>query len=253
MIETMYAAAGSEPAGGVAGWATDLMDKLGAPGAGLAIALENLFPPLPSEVILPLAGFASAQGRMSLVAAVAWTTAGSVAGALALYGIGALIGRDRIRAMVARLPLVKLDDLDRTEAWFARHGAKAVFFGRMIPIFRSLISVPAGVERMRMATFLVYTALGSLLWNTVFVLAGYGLGDNWRTVEEYVGVYSKAVVALVGLAALAFVAVRIVKSRRSAGRPGPGAHRAEASGGRRAEASGNRRAEARELTRDRNF
>lgn len=187
----MSAASGAEPAGGIAGWATDLMDELGAPGAGLAIALENLFPPLPSEVILPLAGFAAAQGRMSLVAAIVWTTVGSVAGALALYGIGALIGRDRIRALVARLPLVKLADLDRTEAWFARHGAKAVFLGRMVPIFRSLISVPAGVERMRMTVFLLYTALGSLLWNTAFVLAGYGLGDNWRTVEEYVGVYPR--------------------------------------------------------------
>ena len=237
MIETMYAASGSEPAGGVAGWATDLMDRLGAPGAGLAIALENLFPPLPSEVILPLAGFAAAQGRMSLVAALAWTTAGSVAGALALYGIGALIGRDRIRSLVARLPLLKLDDLDRTEAWFARHGTKAVFFGRMVPIFRSLISVPAGVERMRMGAFLLCTAFGSLLWNTAFVLAGYGLGDNWRTVEEFVGAYSKAVLALAGLAALAFAAVRIVKARGSSRRPGAGAHRAE----------------ARELERDRNF
>ncbi|WP_141576879.1 DedA family protein [Actinomadura sp. WMMA1423] len=227
MIETMYAASGGEPAGGVAGWATDLMDRLGAPGAGLAIALENLFPPLPSEVILPLAGFSAAQGRMSLVAALVWTTAGSVVGALALYGIGALIGRRRIRALVDRLPLLKLDDLDRTEAWFAKHGAKAVFFGRMVPIFRSLISVPAGVERMGMGVFLLYTTLGSLLWNTAFVLAGYGLGDNWRTVEEFVGAYSTAVLALAGLAAAAFVAVRIVKARRSSRRPGAGADRAE--------------------------
>ncbi|TYK43009.1 DedA family protein [Actinomadura decatromicini] len=220
MIETVYAASGGEPAGGVAGWATDLMDKLGAPGAGLAIALENLFPPLPSEVILPLAGFTAAQGRMSLAAALLWTTLGSLAGALALYGVGALIGRDRVRALVARLPLVKLSDLDRTEAWFARHGAKAVFLGRMIPIFRSLVSVPAGVERMRMTTFLLYTGLGSLLWNTAFVLAGYGLGDNWRTVEEYVGVYSKAVLAVAAVAVAAFAAVRIVKGRRT------GEHRA---------------------------
>ncbi|WP_309237434.1 DedA family protein [Actinomadura sp. BRA 177] len=228
MIGMMNAASGDGPAGGIAGWATDLMDKLGAPGAGLAIALENLFPPLPSEVILPLAGFTAAQGRMSLVAALVWTTVGSVVGALALYGIGALIGRDRIRAIVARLPLVKLADLDRTEAWFARHGTKAVFFGRMIPIFRSLISVPAGVERMRIVPFLVCTTLGSLLWNTTFVLAGYGLGDNWRTVEEYVGVYSKAVVAAAGLAALAWLAVRIVKARQAKDRR-PGAHRAETS------------------------
>ncbi|MBO2439130.1 DedA family protein [Actinomadura nitritigenes] len=189
------------------------MERLGAPGAGVAIALENLFPPLPSEVILPLAGFTAAQGRMSLAAALVWTTLGSVIGALALYGVGALIGRDRIRALVARLPLVKLADLDRTEAWFARHGGKAVFFGRMIPIFRSLISVPAGLERMRMAAFLVYTTLGSLLWNTVFVLAGYWLGDNWTAVQDLVGVYSKAVVAVVAVAVAAFLAVRIVKAR----------------------------------------
>ena len=226
MIGMLSAASGSGPAGGIAGWATDLMEALGAPGAGLAIALENLFPPLPSEVILPLAGFTAAQGGMSLTAAIAWTTLGSVVGALALYGIGALIGRDRVRAIVVRLPLVKVDDLDRPEAWFQRHGGKAVFFGRMIPIFRSLISIPAGVERMRMAAFLACTTLGSLLWNSAFVLAGYGLGDNWRTVEEYVGVYAKAVVAVVGLAAAAFLAVRIVKARRAGGAPA-GAHRAE--------------------------
>ncbi|MEU8803182.1 DedA family protein [Spirillospora sp. NPDC048819] len=248
---TYRVASGEGPTGGIAGWATDLMDRLGAPGAGLAIALENLFPPLPSEVILPLAGFTAAQGRMSLTAALVWTTIGSVAGALVLYGIGALIGRDRIRALVARLPLVKLDDLDRTEAWFARHGGKAVFFGRMIPIFRSLISIPAGVERMRPAMFLLYTTLGSLLWNTAFVLAGYGLGDNWRTVEEYAGVYSKAVLALVALGAAAFAAVRIVKARRDAkqrqgaGERQAGAHRQGTHG------PGTYRAGTREFERDR--
>ena len=224
MIETVYAAASEGgPTDGIAGWATDLMEKLGALGAGLAIALENLFPPLPSEVILPLAGFTAAQGKMNLVAALVWTTVGSVVGAMALYGIGALIGRDRIRALVNRLPLVKIEDLDRTEAWFARHGGKAVFFGRMIPIFRSLISIPAGVERMRMTTFLLYTTLGSALWNTIFIMAGYQLGDNWHKVEEYVGTYSKGVLALAVVAVVAFVAVRIVKARRGGGRP-PGKH-----------------------------
>ncbi|MGI5163374.1 DedA family protein [Spirillospora sp. CA-253888] len=218
------------PTGGIVGWATDLMEKLGAPGAGLAIALENLFPPLPSEVILPLAGFTAAQGKMSLVAALIWTTVGSVVGALALYGIGALIGRDRMRRMVERLPLVKVQDLDRTEAWFLKHGAKAVFFGRMIPIFRSLISIPAGVERMPLTTFLMYTTLGSALWNTAFVLAGYGLGDNWHKVEEYVGVYSKIVVAVVGLAALVFIGLRVVKARRKGAQEDP-AYAAPGQGG----------------------
>ena len=134
--------------GGVADWAVSVMETIGAPGAGLAIALENLFPPLPSEVILPLAGFTASQGNFSLVAALIWTTLGSVIGAWALYGLGAWLGRRRMRALVSKVPLVDLEDVDKVEAWFNRHGAKAVFFGRMIPIFRSLISIPAGIERM---------------------------------------------------------------------------------------------------------
>ncbi|MEU7030650.1 DedA family protein [Streptomyces sp. NPDC046275] len=203
-------------------WINSLMDSLGAPGAGLAVALENLFPPIPSEVILPLAGFAASTGRLDLLAALLWTTAGSVLGALALYGAGALFGRERVLAVAARLPLVKVADVERTEAWFARHGTKAVLFGRMVPIFRSLISVPAGVERMRLPVFLALTTLGSALWNTAFVLAGYVLGENWEQVTGYVSVYSKAVLGVAAAAVALFVAVRL----RRAVRPGPGARRA---------------------------
>ncbi|MFC8916065.1 DedA family protein [Streptomyces sp. NPDC047821] len=199
-------------------WINGLMDTLGAPGAGLAIALENLFPPLPSEVILPMAGFASATGRIDLIAALLWTTAGSVVGALALYGVGALLGRERTIAVARRLPLVKVSDIERTEAWFGRHGTKAVFFGRMVPIFRSLISVPAGVERMPLPVFLGLTALGSAIWNTVFVLAGYALGDNWEQVSHYVSLYSKVVLVVAVGAVVAFVGVRVFK-------PGTGARR----------------------------
>ena len=116
---------------GVAGWAVDVMETLGGPGAGLIIAAENLFPPLPSEVILPLAGFTASQGTFTVPGAIAWTTAGSVVGALLLYTLGAVFGRHRFRTIWSKLPLVDLDDLDRTEAWFARHGNKAIFFGRM--------------------------------------------------------------------------------------------------------------------------
>ncbi|MEU8176879.1 DedA family protein [Microbispora hainanensis] len=203
--------------GGIAGWAMELTERLGAPGAGVAIALENLFPPLPSEVILPLAGFTASQGDMSLVAALLWTTVGSVVGALALYCVGALLGRERTVAIAARLPLVKISDIEKAEAWFARHGVKTVFFGRMIPIFRSLISVPAGVERMPLGTFLLFTTLGSLIWNTVFVLAGYLLGENWHLVEDYMGIVSKVVAALVVLVVARFVAVRL-RERRGQGR-----------------------------------
>ncbi|MEU6347960.1 DedA family protein [Streptomyces sp. NPDC047072] len=190
-------------------WVNGLMDTLGAPGAGIAIALENLFPPLPSEAILPLAGFAASTGRMSLVAVLLWTTAGSVVGALALYGVGALLGRDRTVALAARLPLVRATDIERTEAWFLRHGTKAVFFGRMIPVFRSLISVPAGVERMPLPLFLTLTTLGSALWNTAFVLAGHALGANWSEVTDLVSAYSKVVLAAAALAVVAFVVVRL--------------------------------------------
>ncbi|NUV37967.1 DedA family protein, partial [Streptomyces sp. KAI-27] len=179
-----------EPAAGVAGWATGLVESMGAPGAGLAIALENLFPPLPSEVILPLTGFAAGQGVISLASALFWTTLGSVAGAAALYLLGAVFGRARMHALWARLPLVRSADLERTERWFARHGTKAVLLGRMVPLFRSLISVPAGVERMPLPLFLALTTLGSLVWNTALVMAGYALGDRWELVETYVGLLS---------------------------------------------------------------
>jgi membrane protein DedA with SNARE-associated domain len=199
---------------GIVGWAISIMETLGAPGAGLAVALENIFPPIPSELILPLAGFTASRGDMSLLGAIVWTTLGSVAGAVVLYAVGALLGRDRTRAIAARLPLVKLSDFDRSEAWFARHGRKAVFFGRMVPLFRSFISIPAGIERMPMTTFLAFTALGSLIWNAIFVLAGYQLGENWREVQDVVGVYQKVVVAVVLLAVAAFVALRLRRARQ---------------------------------------
>ena len=196
-------------------WVTDLMQTAGAPGAALAIALENLFPPLPSEVFLPLAGFTAAQGKMSLLAAIGWTTFGSVAGALLLYWLGALLGRDRVRRIASRMPLVRVSDVDKTEAWFLRNGYRAVFFGRMIPVFRSLISIPAGIERMRLAPFIAYTTAGSLIWNTALILAGYLLGDNWHLVEDYVGLASKAVLALAVIVAAVFVVTRL--SKRKAG------------------------------------
>ncbi|MFF0816195.1 DedA family protein [Rhodococcus sp. NPDC003318] len=187
----------------VADWAVGLMDAIGGPGAGIAIAIENLFPPIPSEVILPLAGFAAARGAMSLIEAIAWTTAGSVVGALLLYWISRAIGMDRLRRIVDRLPLVSVDDLRKGEEWFARHGTRAVFFGRMVPLVRSAISVPAGVARMPVGVFVLYTALGSGIWNSIFVLAGYCLGENWSQVERYASVLQYVViVALVVLVCL---------------------------------------------------
>ncbi|WP_340540802.1 DedA family protein [Nocardioides sp. GXZ039] len=200
---------GSQDLGGVAGWAVDMMEKLGAPGAGLMVALENLFPPLPSEIILPLAGFTASRGDFTLAEALAWTILGSTVGALALYYLGQLFGRQRMYWIWERLPLVKTEDLEKTEAWFGRHGRKAVFFGRMIPIFRSLISVPAGIERMPMLQFLGLTFAGSAIWNTVFVVAGYQLGENWHRVEGVVGTFQWVVIGVVAVAVIGWVMVRV--------------------------------------------
>ena len=200
--------------GGVAEWAVNIMEVIGAPGAGLAIALENLFPPLPSEVILPLAGFAASQGNFSLPAALIWTTLGSVVGALALYLLGAWLGRDRMRRLVSKVPLVDLEDVDKVEAWFNRHGYKAVFFGRMIPIFRSLISIPAGIERMPVWKFLGLTTAGSLIWNSIFVFSGFYLGESWHIVEEYAGVFQKIVIVACILVAVWFVVSKVRSHRR---------------------------------------
>ncbi|MDP9444691.1 MAG: DedA family protein [Actinomycetota bacterium] len=191
------------------------METLGAPGAGLAIALENLFPPLPSELVLPLAGFTASRGDFTLVGALVWTTLGSLAGALVLYGLGAVLGRARMRALAVRLPLVRVEDVDRSEAWFAKHGRKAVFFGRMIPLFRSFISIPAGIERMPLAQFAALTTAGSLIWNTVFVLAGYLLGENWHRVEAWVSPVQDLVVVVVAVAVGYFVGSRLLRRWRA--------------------------------------
>ncbi|WP_345458131.1 DedA family protein [Nocardioides marinquilinus] len=212
----MSSAASTGPGdlGGVAGWAVDVMAALGAPGAGLLIALENLFPPLPSELILPLAGFAASQGRIGLVEAIVWTTVGSVVGALALYGLGAKLGLARIEAIVDRLPLLELDDVERTVAWFERHGDKAVLLGRFVPLFRSLISIPAGVTRLGVVRFTVLTTLGSAIWNTAFVLAGYQLGNEWERVEGWLSPVQNIVIVVVVVAVAWFVSHRWRRSHR---------------------------------------
>jgi membrane protein DedA with SNARE-associated domain len=193
------------------------MEIVGPAGAGLAIALENIFPPLPSEVILPMAGLSASRGSFSLAEALIWTTLGSVVGAFLLYGIGAWLGVDRLRAVAAKVPLLRPDDIDRTVAWFQRHGGKAVFFGRMVPIFRSLISIPAGVTRMPLWKFGLLTFAGSALWNTIFVLAGFFLGEAWPVIERYADILQYVVIAavLIGVAWFLYVRIRGLLASRS--------------------------------------
>lgn len=190
-------------------WAVSLMEGLGSIGAGVAVAIENLFPPIPSEIILPLAGFTASRGSFALWEVLVWTTVGSVVGALALYGLGAWLGPNRLRRIVARVPLMRISDVDRAEAWFDRHGTKAVFFGRMIPIFRSLISIPAGIERMPIVRFTLLTTAGSAIWNSIFVLAGYFLGENWSHVEQYADLFQLVVIGAVVAAVVIFIVLRL--------------------------------------------
>ncbi|MCV7059039.1 DedA family protein [Mycolicibacterium gilvum] len=208
---------GTADIGGLAGWTVDLMERLGGPGAGLAILLENVFPPLPSEVILPMAGFAAKLGRLSVVEAIVWTTVGSVVGAWIIYFLGAWLGHTRMRTLMTKMPLIDDEDIDRSAQWFARHGTKGVFFGRMLPFFRSFISVPAGTERMNFVVFTVLTTLGSLIWNCVFIGAGYGLGANWHLVEPYASTFQTVV--MIGVIVLVgwFIAGRVRRRKARAG------------------------------------
>ncbi|WP_091077537.1 DedA family protein [Microlunatus sagamiharensis] len=203
---------------GVTDWIVSLMNALGSPGAGLLVALESIFPPIPSELILPLAGFTASQGTLNVVAAVVWTTVGSLVGALVLYALGAKVGEERLRAVARRMPLVRESDIDTVDGWFERHGGKAVFFGRMVPGVRSLISIPAGVARMPVARFALLSSLGSLVWNTLLISAGYLLGSQWSVVETWVGRFQEVVVVL-AVVAVAVVVVRRVRDHRRRAAP----------------------------------
>ena len=173
---SILAAAASEE-GGITGFLLDLVEKLGAVGVGLSILAETVIPPIPSEAVLGLAGANINAGRMSLVPVVLFATLGSVLGAIFFYYVGRALGPRRSHAFLDRLPLVETEDVDRTFAWFERHGRSAVFFGRMVPIVRSFISVPAGVVRMPIGQFLLFTAGGSLIWNSLLIGLGVAAGD----------------------------------------------------------------------------
>ena len=204
-------------------WAVSTMDSLGALGVGLLIFLENVFPPIPSEVILPLAGVAAAGPNQTYWAMLFASLVGSLTGAWLLYGLGRLLGPERLRAIFLKLPLLHVKDYDKTVDFMDRHGHKAIFFGRMVPGVRSLISIPAGLYAMPLWTFSLLTLAGSAIWNTVFVTIGYFLGSNWTVIEPYTDIFSTVVYAIVALVILVF-AVQIIRRevrRRKLGLPDP--------------------------------
>lgn len=208
--------------GGLIGWVLDMMESLGGTGVGLAVFLETFLPPIPSEAILPGAGFLAYDGRMNGWWAWAAATIGAIAGALVWYAIGAGLGRTRTRALVDRIPLMDGEDFDKAEKYFQRWGGTAVLVGRCIPMVRSFVSIPAGIERMPVAKFVLYTALGSGVWNGLWIGLGYLFGPAIEPVlTRWSGVLSTAVLVGCGLLVLWFVVSRLRRRSRKAAAQAP--------------------------------
>ncbi|BAU95242.1 hypothetical protein N24_0980 [Corynebacterium suranareeae] len=186
----------------IVGWVISMMETLGAVGVGVAVFLENVFPPIPSEVVLPLAGFTTTQGSMNVWAALVWSVIGSVTGAFLLYGLGRVIGAARLRQVADWMWLVDATDVDKSLSWFEKYGKYSVFFGRLVPGVRSLISIPAGVDKMNPFFFGVLTTVGSTIWNAILIWAGVWLGAEWETVSLWFERYSTIIYAIIALALL---------------------------------------------------
>ncbi|MFT4397098.1 DedA family protein [Gordonia lacunae] len=202
---------------GFIGWILDLMDTLGELGVGVAILLETFLPPIPSEAVLPGAGFLAYEGRMNVWLAWAAATVGSLVGAWLWYWIGAALGRDRTRRLVGRLPLLDHDDFDKAEEYFVRWGGLAVLLGRCVPLVRSFVSIPAGIEKMPFWRFTAYTTLGSGVWNALWIGIGFGFGPAIApALERWSGVLSNIVILVLVLMIAWFVVKRVRRRRMSA-------------------------------------
>lgn len=206
---------------GVVGFAARSLNVLGEWGVGLFTLVETVFPPIPSELILPLAGFLSGMGSMNLVLVYFTSTLGAYLGALVLYWLGARLGLERSIRWLSKLPLMEREDFEKAAEWFRRHGRSAIFFGRLLPGVRSLISLPAGAERMNLAVFSVFTIAGSGLWNVLLISFGALLGAQYRLVEEYSRFLNYAVYA----ALAAFIGWLILRNVRRQRSPGQGPDR----------------------------
>ena len=168
--------------------AVNIIEQIGLIGAALLIAIEVVILPIPSELILLLSGFNVSIGNFGFVAALIATTIGSLIGALFLYGVGFIFTEERLEQIVSKYGKYvgfKVKDLQKTASWFEKHGAQLVFFGRLIPLIRSLVSIPAGLTKMKLSKFILFTVLGSGIWNSIWISLGFLLGDQWTKAEKY--------------------------------------------------------------------
>ncbi|MBW7454296.1 DedA family protein [Paenibacillus sepulcri] len=199
-------------------WITDFMEQFGYWGILLMIALENVFPPIPSEVILTFGGFMTTNTSLTVPGVIAFATVGSVLGALVLYGIGLLLHVERLEKIVERWGHVlrlKKADIHKANTWFEKYGYWTVLFCRMIPLIRSLISIPAGMSRMKFWLFLLFTTLGTLIWNIILVMIGAALGENWADILHFMDLYSHAAYAAIGAGMIVFIFLFIRRQRKA--------------------------------------
>ncbi len=181
-------------------WITNIITSFGYLGIGLLMFLENVFPPIPSELIMPLAGFTATQGKLSLQFVILAGTLGSVLGAFPWYYVGKLVGEKRLRLWIDKYGkwlTLSGADIDRSKRWLNKYGKATVFFGRLVPGIRTFISVPAGLDNMPLIPFLLYSFAGSLIWTALLSYAGFVLGNNFQQVEKYIGPISGIIIAAI--------------------------------------------------------
>ncbi|PVZ96422.1 DedA family protein [Amnibacterium flavum] len=215
-MTTLAAASGggTDDLGGLVGVAARVIRALGEVGVGLLTLAETIFPPIPSEVVLPLAGFLSQRGDMNIVFVFISATLGAYLGALLLYWLGRRIGEERSIRLLSKLPLVDRDDFERAAGWFSRHGKSAVFFGRLLPGVRSLISLPAGAAKMSLVVFSVFTIAGSALWNALLIGLGALLGTQYELIDQYSWVLDVLVYAAIA-GVIGWLVIRRIRRGRA--------------------------------------
>lgn len=197
-------------------WITEIMNEFGYMGILFLITLENVFPPIPSEVILTLGGFMTTTTNLTVVNVVISATAGSVVGAIILYMIGLQLDVERLEKIVSRwghILRLKKSDIHKSDAWFDKYGPWAVFLGRFVPLIRSLISIPAGMSNMNVGIFLLFTTLGTLIWNIVLVSLGASVGESWEDIVAFMDVYSNIIYVILVVLFIILVFLYVKKRR----------------------------------------
>jgi membrane protein DedA with SNARE-associated domain len=200
-------------------WVENIISTGGYPGLYFVMFLENVFPPIPSEVVLPLAGSLSLTGRFSIPLITIVGMLGSLTGAFLFYGLGKWLGEERVRNFIGKFgkyALLSVDDFDKSKDWFDKYDEWVIFFSRMVPIVRSLISIPAGVADMNLPKFSFYTILGTALWSFILSYAGRLLGEQWPVITDFINTYQNVVLAVAVVAVVAFVAYRLFGKKKPA-------------------------------------